>query len=143
MSHEVTQWTPNQLRFIEWLAVPSEMREPRFQCDLAKEIGVKRETLSRWKRLPGLTEEASRLARALLKDDLPEIFGALRREARAGSFQHIKLALEVAGEHTDEVNVNVADRRAAIASRLAAIAEEERRPEGNGQGARSFAPNAN
>lgn len=118
MPKEVKEWTPNQERFIDWLALPEELREPRFHRGFAEQIGVREETLSRWKRLPGLTAEASRRARDLLKSDLPEIYGALVREAKAGSFQHIKLALEVAGEHTDSVDVNVTDAREKLRAKL-------------------------
>lgn len=40
-----------------------------------------------------------------LKNDLAEIYQALAREAKGGSFQHIKLALEVTGEHVDRHEV--------------------------------------
>jgi len=40
--------------------------------------------------------------REMLGDDLPEIYGALRREAIAGSFHHIRLALKMTGEFTEE-----------------------------------------
>lgn len=118
MSKAVKNWTPNQERFIDWLALPEDMRNPQFQSDIASELGVRQETLSRWKRDKGLTAEASKRARDLLKGDLPEIYGALKREAKAGSFQHIKLALEVAGEHTDTVDVNVSDARERLKSKL-------------------------
>lgn len=111
MSSGVKEWSPNQLRFIEWLATPSALRDPQFQRDLAYELGVKEETLSRWKRLDGLTAAASSLSHKMLGDDLPDIFGALRREAMSGSYQHIKLVLEVTGyiggENSAGVNVNV------------------------------------
>lgn len=45
-------------------------------------------------------------ARELLHTDLPDIYGALRREAIKGSFQHIKLALEMTGQHTDKLQID-------------------------------------
>lgn len=118
MQPAAKDWTSNQRKFMAWLAVPSAMRKPRFQSDFAKQIGVVESTLWRWKKEPGFAEEVARLSRALLKDDLPDIFGALISMAKAGSYQHIKLALEVAGEHTDEVNVNVGDARRELMHKL-------------------------
>ncbi len=143
MPNDAKNWSANQRKFMVWLAVPSKMREPATQGEFAKVIGVVDSTLSRWKRETGFGADVGRLSRELLKDDLPDIFGALKREAKAGSFQHIKLALEVAGEHTDEVNLNVSDRRIAIASRLAAIAQEGEGQARNGAGALGPAPHAN
>lgn len=143
MSSDVKNWSANQRKFQMWLAIPTAMRDPHTQGELARSMGITDATLSRWKHWPGFAEEVAKLSRQFLKDDLPDIFGALIREAKNGSYQHIKLALEVAGEHTDEVNVNVADRRAAIAKRLAAIAEEEQGQNGHEASVRALAPNLN
>jgi hypothetical protein len=105
MSENVSEWTPNQQRFIRWLATPSAMRERHTHAEIAEEIGVTERTLYRWKDLPGLTREVSRLSREMLSDELPEIYGALVRSAKSGSFQHIKLALEVSGEHVDKQEI--------------------------------------
>lgn len=64
-------------------------------------MGVTDRTLRNWKKkLPGFQEAVAQRARELLSNDLPEIYGALRREAAKGSFQHIRLAFEMAGEYT-------------------------------------------
>lgn len=123
MPNDAKNWTSNQRKFMAWLAVPSKLREPATQGEFAKEIGVVDSTLSRWKKETGFGAEVGRLSRELVKDDLPDIFGALIGQAKAGSFQHIKLALEVAGEHTDEVNVNVGDYKHRLADRLG-VADE-------------------
>ncbi len=143
MSKVAKEWSPKQRQLIGWLAVPEDLRDPPTQRELAKRLKVNEVTLSRWKQEPGLTREAATLAREMLADDLPDIYGALVRLAKAGSFQHIKLALEVAGEHTDEVNLNVSDRRSAIAARLAAIAQAGEGQARNGSGALGVAPHAN
>lgn len=36
-----------------------------------------------------------------MNESLPEIYGALRREAEKGSFPHIKLSLEITNEYTE------------------------------------------
>lgn len=94
-------FTANQLRFIEWLASTKYERSPATVKHLADELGVTERTLYRWKQLPGFKEAVTQRARELLGDDLPEIYGALRREAMQGSFQHIKLALELSGEYVE------------------------------------------
>lgn len=99
--HENARFSANQLRFIEWLATTKYERSPATQKMLADEMGVNESTLYRWKKLSGLKDAVTQRARELLGDDLPEIYGALRREAMQGSFQHIKLALELSGEYVE------------------------------------------
>lgn len=100
MSRDVT-FSSRQLIFIDWLANTKYDRKPSTQELLAKEIGIAPRTLVRWKKKLELQEAVRQRTRELLGDDLPEILGALRREAAKGSFQHIKLALEMLGEYTD------------------------------------------
>lgn len=92
-------FSTNQLKFIEWLATPREDRSPPTQELLADKIGVNRKTLYRWKVEKVLQEAVFQRARDLLFDDLPNIYGALRREAKKGGYQHIKLAMEMMGEY--------------------------------------------
>lgn len=91
-------WSRNQRRFQEWLASPKYDRIPPTQELLAPELGVHPITLTRWKALPGWNEAVNALARERLGYHLPEIYGALVREAEKGSIQHIRTALELAGE---------------------------------------------
>ena len=102
---ENVHFTANQLAFIEWLAQTKYDRVPATQKLLADNLGINEKTLSRWKKLPEIREAAIQRAREFLGDDLPEIYGALRREAISGSFQHIKLSLELTGEYTDKIKV--------------------------------------
>jgi len=57
------------------------------------------ETSSRWKRLSGFRRAVTALARQYLEVDLPDVYAALSREAKAGSLPHIKLLLELVGEY--------------------------------------------
>lgn len=91
-------WTPNQLKVIEWLATPRFDRIPPTQESLAANLGIAHSTLYRWLAMPGLREEANKLARAGLGRALPDAYGALIREAEKGSFQHLQLLFEMAGE---------------------------------------------
>lgn len=101
MSENVT-FTAKQLAAIEWFAASNSDRHPPTQLMLAKELGVTERTIIRWKELPGFRDAATARARELLGDSLPQIYAALRREATKGSFQHIKLAMEMSGEHVDK-----------------------------------------
>lgn len=75
-------------------------RLPATQALLAEELGLNPRTLTRWKQIPELQQAVQERTRELLGNRLPEIYGALGREAEKGSFQHIKLALEMTGEYT-------------------------------------------
>jgi len=98
MPNDAKKWTSNQIKFQVWLAQPKEERIPFNQEHFAKKIGVVDSTLSRWKRLEGWDEAVIEIARKHLLRDLPQIYAALSREARKGSIQHIRTALELAGE---------------------------------------------
>lgn len=104
VSKSVKNWTPEQLRFIQWLALPRAERLPKTQTALAKDFDCAIETLSRWKDIPGLRDEVNRLAREFVKDDVPEILATIRREAKKGSVPHINMALAMAGFEIDLAN---------------------------------------
>jgi len=102
---EIVRFTARQEKFIEWLATPNYERFPPTHEELAPEIGVTSRTLRRWKQIPALKEAVRQRVRALLGDDLPDIYGALRKQAKEGSFQHIKLAMEMTGEYVERQEI--------------------------------------
>lgn len=106
MPQKATNWSANHLKFIEWLALPSKQRNPKTQTLLAKEMGVDRATLSDWKRLPGLMEEVAAISRAMLKDSLSDVYGALAKKAADGDVSAMKLFLEMAGEYIAKSEIN-------------------------------------
>ena len=97
------EWTKNQVRLQEWLSMPRVSRSPPTQELLADDMGVNWRTLTRWKKLPGWMEEVNRIARAGLERGLPDVYGALLREAAKGSIHHIRTVLELVGELGPEV----------------------------------------
>jgi len=100
-------WTSAQWKAIEWFASPRYDRIPPTADMLADELGVDRVTLWRWKKKDEFQAEVNRLARKAIGIKLPELYGALVREAEAGSFQHLQLAFEMAGEYTKQQrNIN-------------------------------------
>lgn len=106
MSKTVKPWTRKQLRFIEWLATDRHERIPSTQGALAKELKVAEATLSRWKKRPGFVERVNEMAMAHMHESLPQIFAAVSREAIRGSYQHAKLALELAGYLSQQDKAN-------------------------------------
>jgi len=96
---EIVRFTARQQKFIEWLSTPNYERYPQTHEELADELGITSRTLRRWKSKPELQEAVRQRIRELLGDDLPDIYGALRKKAKEGNFQHIKLAMEMTGEY--------------------------------------------
>jgi hypothetical protein len=54
--------------------------------------------LSKWKGIDGWQEAVNAIARNAVGEHLPEVYGALVREAEKGSIQHIRTVLELTGE---------------------------------------------
>jgi hypothetical protein len=126
-------WTPNQLKFIEWLATPKQDRKPETVELLAGALGMNAATLWRWKRLDGFQDAVNALARAAVSSRLPEVYGALLREAEKGSFQHIKLTLELSGDYVERNETKIsgsleitADERAQASKELSEWDKQQR-----------------
>ena len=126
MLNEIKKWTPSQLKAIYWFATPKVERKPRFQKEFAETLGVREETISRWKNDPDLSAEVGRVARAELGKDLPEVYGTLRKMAIRGSFQHMKLYLELLEEHREEVDINFIDKRRKLREELLELERKRR-----------------
>lgn len=101
MPSDANIWTPEQLRFQYWLALPKAERQPKQQRLMAGDIGVHESTLSDWKNLPGFRDAVNVIARELVKDDIPDVMAAVRREAKKGSIQHVNIVLAMAGMAAD------------------------------------------
>ena len=84
-------FSSNQIAAIEWLATSKYERVPPSQKQLATKLGIREETICRWKREEDFLSAITARARELLGSNLPEIYAALNREGEKGSFQHIKL----------------------------------------------------
>jgi DNA-binding CsgD family transcriptional regulator len=88
--------TANQAEVVRWLATPQESRQPKTEAELAKEMGVRPATVSKWRKKLDLDAHASEIVRQELYSHLPEVYGVLVETARTGSIDHMKLLLEVA-----------------------------------------------
>lgn len=107
MSNSVKTWSSNQVKVQRWLATPSLERSPATQTELAAEIGINLVTISRWKQSSEFMQVVYDIAEEYLGDDLPDIYAALRKEAKAGSYQHIKLAFEMTGRYVEKSEQSV------------------------------------
>lgn len=93
-------WTPDQLKFQAWLALPSSERNPKQQKDLARQLEHDPATLSDWKRLPGFADAVYDMAMEVVKGDLVPVLHAQVKEAKKGSLPHAQWLFEVAGKWT-------------------------------------------
>lgn len=93
------QWTPDQLKFQAWLALPSAARNPKTQQALAKALGVHETTLPDWKRMPGFTEAVYALVLSEVKSELAPILHAHAKLARQ-NLDSAKWVFEVTGVWT-------------------------------------------
>jgi hypothetical protein len=118
--------TPNQEAFAAWLAIPRKDRVPATQGVLAAKLGVRENTLSDWKKKPEITALSNGLAYDELRRRIPEVLGALAREAEGGSFQHQQLFLKLLKEYEENVNINLDDKRSAIVEQLDELAQLRR-----------------
>ena len=118
--------TPNQEAFAAWLALPKKERVPATQGEVAANLGVRENTLADWKKKPEMTALANGLGYDELRRRIPEVLGALAREAEGGSFQHIQLFLKLLQEYEENLNINVDDKRSAIVEQLDELAQRRR-----------------
>lgn len=103
----IPHWTTEQQAAIEWLALPSHLRNPKSQVELAAEIGVHPITITKWKRKPEFVKAFTELARNYLRGELPAVYGALTREAVEGDIAAIKLYLQLLGEITERSTITL------------------------------------
>lgn len=97
------KWTDAQLRFIEWMSLPKTERKPKTYAQFAEltDIQVDERTLYRWKRLPGFMDEVARVAKEFMKDDVADVLGAIRNNAKKGSVAHVNMFLAMIGMGAD------------------------------------------
>lgn len=101
MPIEAKEWSPEQLRFIQWLALPKAERRPKSQRELATVLGVHESTLSDWKHLPEFIDDVNALARQMVKEDVPEVLAVIRREAKKANLPYVNMVLAMAGMAAD------------------------------------------
>ena len=103
--------TPQQLRFVEYLADPSDQRT---QAEVAQELGVCRETVSRWKRTKHVWELSFSLALLHVGAELGKVLGVLHRSAMTGDIRAARLLFEVSGVMQPQAIKNLFAREAYL-----------------------------
>ena len=116
LSTNERQWTPDQLEFMLWLAMPEYQRKPRMQRAQAVKLGLSEPTLSNWKRLPGFSDAVIALTREFVKSsELAQILYAQVRKAKKGDTQAARFVFEAVGEiGKDVANVIIDNREQTI-----------------------------
>ena len=94
---DTSNWTPEQLQVQRWLAMPTKIRQPKTQKELAAKLNISAEVITRWKHLPGWAEAVSEIVRVWLFDDLPDVLKSLVTQAKKGSVKHQRLFLDALG----------------------------------------------
>lgn len=105
---EESQFSPKQLKAIEVLSDPTDTRT---QGDIARDIKVRPETISRWKKLPGFMEEVCRRLDEKRQHVRPMIWKTSYRHAVDRSVHDRRLLMEAVGdikakhEHSGDVHI--------------------------------------
>lgn len=100
----VKTWSAKQLRFIDFLANPDEHRTKR---EFAEVLGVHEVTLCKWQNKEGFQDEVSKRAMIYLNIAFPEFLAALKKMAKKGNVDAIKLALQQLGKLVEKVQEEV------------------------------------
>jgi len=88
---------PEHIRFAFWLSTVPGLRNPKTQAALAEEIGMSRETLSRWLQRPKFQALHRQVVRQVYSENLGEVVDALTQEALSGNVKAIELYLRHVG----------------------------------------------
>lgn len=88
-------FSAEQIRFMLALADPDDHRT---QKELSEELGVRPETLSRWKREPNFGEAVWELTYRNLESEIGRISSTLLKLAREGDIRSLRLFYEVLGK---------------------------------------------
>ena len=89
------KWSTKQIIFMQSLANPEDHRN---QNELAVDLGVTPETLSRWKRLPDFSSTVYDQALQNVSGRLAKVLNTLASMAETGSVQASRLLFEVTGK---------------------------------------------
>lgn len=102
---------PNVLKFIQFLAAGKEwnglkMTQEQFAIDV---LGVRPETVTRYKQLPGFKEAVNALVDEYLWSETPAAIKALAKRMRMGDVKAIEIGLKQSGRwnHVEKIDANL------------------------------------
>lgn len=82
--------------FIEWVALPKELRSPKTQRELAKKFGVGEDTLSEWKQRDDFWSSVEEKRKNWGRERTPDVLLALHKRAvKTGDAQAVRLWYEI------------------------------------------------
>ena len=100
------------LDFIQWIATPNTLREPRTQQELSKKFGVGQDTLSEWKNRSGFWANVKEKREDWGRDKTPNVIAALyNRIIKTGNASEIKLWLQYFEGWTEKTNLITSTKR--------------------------------
>lgn len=104
-------------QFIEWTAMPAQIREPKLQSELAAKLKVDPATLSDWKRRDGFWDDVTKQIRLWAKDRTPAVVDALAKRAiKTGDPAAAKLWLQVFDSFVEESRVQLSPQEKILAA---------------------------
>lgn len=118
-----TAWNSKQQTFQRWLALPVYQRQPKLQQQLATQLTVSEELLSRWKQRPGFWDEVVKYERELVRDLIPDAILGLQIQIERGNYQAIKDVLMHGGVLDPQPTTDV-DVRVGVGVQLVVVAPE-------------------
>ncbi len=94
------------MRFIEWVATPEPLREPKTQIELAKVLKVNDSTLSDWKKIDTFWLDVEERIKSWMQDKTPNVMGKLYAQImKEGKAQEVKLWLQYGVGFSEKVQV--------------------------------------
>lgn len=117
------------LRFVMWCALPSKIRSPKTQGELAEQLGVHETTLSDWKRKEDYPDLVRKFIKEWARDRTSDVVDAIYQGAISvgdkGQAANAKLWLQWVDEWAESADVNVYDvNREARAKSLLEVYEK-------------------
>ena len=79
--------------FVEWLALPEELRDPRTQKEFGKRYGISQQTLSSWKTNKKVHARVLEMVGANILCDFADYMSYLKKMAAKGDIAAIKVYL--------------------------------------------------
>ena len=89
------EWTSKQLAVMQALANPQDGRS---HGQIAIDLGIAQETVSRWKKLPGFSQAVYDLALLNVSTRLAKVLNTLANSAESGNVPASRLLLEITGK---------------------------------------------
>lgn len=114
VQENASQWTTEQIKYQEWLALPKALRTPKTQALLAKELGYDPATLWRWSQQPGFTDAVKQFAKHHLQSEVPAVLEALAKRAKGGDVPAMKLFLEMSGDYIQRTDMTSAGEKVGL-----------------------------